>query len=287
MVARPGVLPGAVQAPVLEARLAVERDLDLAVHAADQPQQHVVGVVVRGRAAVRVRTLVLVVPGPDQEHVAHDDPAAARAPARLDHGRAGEVAPCGRHLDVRRPEPERARVAVEDCAEHARASRSAAGRAIRRCRSAPRARRSRSPTGRRSPRSRGTGRRRARRAGPRGAHSRPAAAWSSSTVSSPSRSEPGARGSGRPEKARATASALSSPVTSRNLRRAAVHHRKRKRDPCGTSGAIPAVSTPTTFRSRSPSASSPGKSEQMWASGPRPSSIRSKASGPASSSSRS
>ena len=55
----------------------------------------------------------------------------------------------------------------------------------------------------------------------------------------------------------------------------------------GTSGAIPGVSTPTTRRVRSPSASSLGNSEQMCASGPSPSSIRSNASGPLSSSSRS
>ena len=120
VVARPGVLPLPALARVVEARLAVERHLHLAVHAADHPQQHVVGVVVGRRAPVGVRAVVLVVPRPDQEHVAHDDPAAAGAPARLEHVRAGQVAARGRHLDVGRAEPEAAGVAVEDRAEHAR-----------------------------------------------------------------------------------------------------------------------------------------------------------------------
>ena len=45
----------------------------------------------------------------------------------------------------------------------------------------------------------------------------------------------------------------------------------------GTSGAMPGVSTPTTRRSRSPRAESPGNSEHTWASGPRPRTIRSNA----------
>ena len=61
-----------------------------------------VGVVVGGRAAVGVRAVVLVVPRPDQEHVADDDPAAPGAPARLEHHRAGQVAAVGRDRPRRR-----------------------------------------------------------------------------------------------------------------------------------------------------------------------------------------
>ena len=120
VVAVARVLPAAALEPVVERRLAAHRDLHLADGAADGPQQHVVGVVVGGRAAVRVRAVPLVVPGADQQHVAHDDPAARRVPARLQHERPGQVAAVGGHLDARRAEPERARAAVQDRAEHAR-----------------------------------------------------------------------------------------------------------------------------------------------------------------------
>ena len=96
-----GVLPAAALAAVVEGRLAVERELDLAVDAADRAQQDVVGVVVGRRAAVRVRAVVAVVPGADQQHVADDDPAAAGAPARLQDHRAGQVAARGRDVHAR------------------------------------------------------------------------------------------------------------------------------------------------------------------------------------------
>ena len=105
---------------VVEARLAVERHLHLAVDAAHQAQQHVIGVVVGRRAPVGVRAVVLVVPGADQQHVADDDPAAARAPARLEHHRPRQVAARGGHVTSAGAEPEHAGVAVEHRAEHAR-----------------------------------------------------------------------------------------------------------------------------------------------------------------------
>ena len=87
-----------------------------------------------------LRALVLVVPRPDQQHVAHDDPAARRAPARLEHHRAGQVA-------ARRPAPSRRpgrggsrRRRGRGSRRTRSASRSAAGTATRRCRSAPPAR---------------------------------------------------------------------------------------------------------------------------------------------------
>ncbi len=121
VVAAVGVVPLDLPAPVVHHRHAVEVDLDLAVDAAQHPQQHVVGVVVGGRAPVRVRALVLVMPGADQQHVAHDHPAGARSPRRLQHHRAGEVAAPGGDRLVGRAEPEAARVAIEQRAEHRRA----------------------------------------------------------------------------------------------------------------------------------------------------------------------
>ncbi len=69
---------------------------------------------------MRVGAVVLVVPLADQQHVAHDDPPAARTPAGLDHHGAGEVAPRRGDVHVGRADPEQARVAVEQRAEHAR-----------------------------------------------------------------------------------------------------------------------------------------------------------------------
>ena len=91
VIAVPGVAPLCRLAAVVELRLAVEQQLDLAVDAADHPQQHVVGVVVGRRATVRVRAVAAVVPVADQQHVADDDPALAGAPARLQHHRPRQV----------------------------------------------------------------------------------------------------------------------------------------------------------------------------------------------------
>ena len=114
-----GVAPRAEVAPVVEARLAVERQLHLAVHAADHAQEDVGRVVVGRRAALRLRPLGLVPPRTDDHDVAHDDPAVRRSPARLEDHRPGEVAARRRHLDVGRAEAKAARVAVEDGAEDA------------------------------------------------------------------------------------------------------------------------------------------------------------------------
>ena len=115
-----GVLPAAALAAVVERRLADERELDLAVHAAHRAQEHVVGVVVGRRAAVRVRAVLVVVPGTHEQEVADDDPAAAGPPGRLEDHRAGQVAPRGGDVHAGRAEPEHAGVAVEDRAEDAR-----------------------------------------------------------------------------------------------------------------------------------------------------------------------
>ncbi len=121
VVALADVLPVRVAAAVVEDRVALELDLDAAVDAAHRAQQDVVGVVVRGRAAVGGRALLGVVPRADQQHVADDHPAAVGPPRRLEDHRAGQVAARGRDHRVGRAEPERAGVAVQQRAEHARA----------------------------------------------------------------------------------------------------------------------------------------------------------------------
>ena len=120
VVALARVLPADVRAAVVEHRLAVHDRLHLARHAADGAQQDVLGLVVVGRAAVGQRAVVLVVPGADQQRVAHDDPAGGGGPAGLQDHRAGQVAAVGGHRDVHRRHPERARPPAEDGAEGAR-----------------------------------------------------------------------------------------------------------------------------------------------------------------------
>ena len=73
---------------VVEHRLAVERELDLADHAARRAQQDVLGLVVRRRPAVRAGAPLAVIPGPDAHRVADDQPAGACPPGRLEDERA-------------------------------------------------------------------------------------------------------------------------------------------------------------------------------------------------------
>ena len=99
--------------------MTVKAQLDAADHALCGAQQDVLGLVVGGRAAVRAGAALLVVPGPDAEGVADDEPARARAPRGLDHERAGQVAAPGGNADPSRPEPEVARAAIQHGREHA------------------------------------------------------------------------------------------------------------------------------------------------------------------------
>ena len=112
--------PGPLVAAVVEDRLALERDLDLAGDAADGAQQHMVGVVVGGRPAVGVGQLALVVPGPHHQRVAHHQPPGRGGPAGLQHHRPGQVPAGGRDVDPFRAEAEPAGRPVQDRAEHAR-----------------------------------------------------------------------------------------------------------------------------------------------------------------------
>jgi hypothetical protein len=106
-------------AAVVEDRLAHELDLDVAVDTFDDPDEHVVGVVVRRRAGVR-RDRVLVVPRADRQRVANGNPARGRLPRRLEHVRAGHIGHRRWVDDAERAKAEEAGLAVEQAPEHAR-----------------------------------------------------------------------------------------------------------------------------------------------------------------------
>ena len=103
---------------VVEQRLADQLHLDPTVDALDRPHQHVLGVVVGGRARVR-RDQVLVAARPHRQGVAHDHPAVRRLPGGDEHVRARLVGAGGGVLDAERAEPEGAGAAVDQAAEYA------------------------------------------------------------------------------------------------------------------------------------------------------------------------
>ncbi len=106
-------------AAIVEHGLADQLDLDFAVEAQDRAHQHVIGVVVGGGPCMR-RDLVLAVPRAHREGVANHDPAGRRLPGRQQDVGARLVEHAGRVVDAERPEPEGARLSVEQRAEHAR-----------------------------------------------------------------------------------------------------------------------------------------------------------------------
>ena len=106
-------------AAVVEDGLADELDLDAAVDALDRANEHVVGVVIGRRTRMR-RDLILVIPRPDRERVANDDPARRRLPRRLEDVRARLVRTGGGMVDRKGTEAEGARLPVEHAAEDAR-----------------------------------------------------------------------------------------------------------------------------------------------------------------------
>jgi hypothetical protein len=120
-VARPVVGPLHAGAPVVQDGLALHVHLHRAVHAADHPQQHVVGVVVRRGAAVGGRAVLGVVPRPDEQDVADDDPARPGAPRRLEDHRARQVPATRGHRDVGGGQTEGACRPVQERAEDRRA----------------------------------------------------------------------------------------------------------------------------------------------------------------------
>ena len=103
---------------VVEVRLADELDLDIPVQAQDGANEHVVGVVVHGRAGVR-RDQVLAVLGAHGQGVAHQHPAGGRLPRGAEDVRPRLVDAGRGHVDPERPHPERAGLAIEQGAEHA------------------------------------------------------------------------------------------------------------------------------------------------------------------------
>ena len=111
--------PLAGNAAIIERRLAHEVDLDRAVDALGGAHEHVVGVLVGGRPRVGCDR-ILPAAGPHRQRVAHDHPAGGRLPRG--HERVGPrlVDPVAGDVDPERGEPEAARAAVEQRAEHAR-----------------------------------------------------------------------------------------------------------------------------------------------------------------------
>ena len=114
------VPPRPLPAPVVESGLAVDLDVDEAVEAAEDAEQDVLGLPVARGADIPLRAVVVVMPGSDQQHVAHLEPPGGRAPGRLqDHG-SRQVATAGRDRPIHRPRAEPSRMTVEDRREDAR-----------------------------------------------------------------------------------------------------------------------------------------------------------------------
>ena len=115
-----GVLPMHGRPAVVQDRLALHDGLDLARDAANGAQQDVFRLVVVRSAAIGDRAVPGVVPRPDDQHVAHDDPAGVTAPAGLQDHRSGQVATLGRYADIERCQAEVSGApATEDRAEDA------------------------------------------------------------------------------------------------------------------------------------------------------------------------
>src|SRR5207302_46934 len=121
VVSLPRVLPLRRRLAVVEDRLAVQAQLDAPDDASRRAQQDVLGLAVGWRPAIRPRAPLAVVPGPDAHGDAHDEPAGARAPRRLEHEHARQVASPRGHLDARGSEAEAAGGTVEDGGKDARA----------------------------------------------------------------------------------------------------------------------------------------------------------------------
>ena len=106
-----------------------------------------------GRGRTAPSAPVLVMPAPDQQHVANLEPPRGRAPCRLQDHRPRQVATAGRHRPVHRPRAEPSRVTVEDRREDARPVHLRQRQPLDVPARAPRARRPRSRRAARSPQS--------------------------------------------------------------------------------------------------------------------------------------
>ena len=104
--------------PVVEVRLAVQFHVDRALHAEHGSHEHVMGVLVGGRARVW-GDLVLMLGRADRQRVSHHRPAGRRVPGGDEDVGAGLVDPAARHVDPEGAEAERAGLPVEQRAEDA------------------------------------------------------------------------------------------------------------------------------------------------------------------------
>ncbi len=105
-------------APVIEVRLAEQLHVDRALHAEHRSHEHVMSVLVGGRARMR-GDLVLVQSGTDRQGIAHHRPPRRRVPGGVEDVAARLVDPVARHVDPEGAEAERARYAVEQRPEDA------------------------------------------------------------------------------------------------------------------------------------------------------------------------
>ena len=103
----------------VEDRLADQFHLHLPVEALRRADQHVLGVVVGGRAGVW-RDRIRPVRRSHGQRVAYHHPARGRLPRRHQHVGAGLVPPRRGAMDTEGTQPERSRSPVEQAAEDAR-----------------------------------------------------------------------------------------------------------------------------------------------------------------------
>ncbi len=115
-----GELPAGIRPVVVEARFAVQRGVDLAVHAFEDPNEHVLCLEVARRSDVRLVAGLGLVPGADGQGVAHHQPARLRLPRGLEDVGPREVAAPRRDDPADRSHTERSGGSVEQGAEDAR-----------------------------------------------------------------------------------------------------------------------------------------------------------------------
>ena len=118
-VAVVGQLPVGRCATVVKRRLAHEVYLDFAVQTGDGAHEHVLSVLVAGRAGVW-GDRVLARPRPHYECIAGHRPAGGSTPRGHQRVGAGLIGPGARHVDPERGQPKRPRPAVQQRPEDAR-----------------------------------------------------------------------------------------------------------------------------------------------------------------------
>ena len=114
-----GVFPDGADAVVVESRLAAHHQLNRAAHAAHRTQHDVFGVPVHRSAAMCSGSALDVVPLSHHQRVAHDHPPGVGLPGGFHDQAARQVTARRRHRDAVWADPEMARAAVQDRAEHA------------------------------------------------------------------------------------------------------------------------------------------------------------------------